>query len=167
MSRKNDPKRGIPKEAVHQALRSAVGSDGRAGEEATNIAHRQVESFLHDIGRKTADVVTLKKMKTVKIDTLEYVVAQNYSNLKSQVIAAHRAHKNVSGESVIRRESAARVFRRGAAREIRMTEEVKGELAAIASVYLASLAQRAALFANAAGRKGIKPADVRRASSLG
>lgn len=165
MSRKNEPKRGIPKEAVHQALQGALGKDGRAGEEATDVALRRAEAFLAELGSKTAEAVRLQKMKTVKTDALEFIIAQHPCSIKAEAIAVHRARRARPGVSVVKKDAAERVFRRGAG-NIRTSEDVKNELAGVANAYLEALAEKAALFASSAGRKTIQPADVRNAAAL-
>ena len=152
----------LPKEAAHKALRGAGGDDGRAGEKASVRALEVTEAYLEKIGKEARELLKIKKMETVKPDTLDYILQRNPCHPKAGIIAAFRGRKYKAGETRIRDSTADRIFSK-AGGDLRTSADAKKYLGAIANGYLALLSEKAAFLASVAGRKGVKVSDIENA----
>jgi histone H3/H4 len=153
-----EPARGIPSKAIHDILVNAIGgSEGRAGA-ATESLLKATHEFLHHAGAELKRLLQLKKTKTVTEEDLKFYLSEGRMACKvswADVAAA-------KGNPLIKAAPAVREFNKGFG-DARTNSEAKKALAAIAQAYAASVARRAALFAKAGGRKGIKPDDIAKA----
>lgn len=160
-----EPKRGIPKAAAHAALQGALGKDGRAGEDATMVAIRRTEAFLMKLGEESKSLLTLTKRETVNSAILAESLKQHSCAIKPAALLQHRAASRKGLTKVVKKDAAERIFKKGAGK-VRVAEEVKQELAAVANAYLAALGEKAAIFATSAKRVTIQADDVRNAAAL-
>jgi len=145
---------------IHRLLAEQGGF--RVSKEAAEVAQKALEEFLESCGAAARKALELKKAKTVTREVLLHILESKCIDASALVLRGRKARG-------VPEAGAERLFRSKLGKDMRISEEAKKGIQALAEYKIEKIGSRAALVAEAAktdGSKTIKARHVEAAISI-